>query len=127
MVSLIGNEAASGQIYNVLGREIASIDSCIKLMADAAGVRPRIIHVPLDEARRLRAPLLHWGEALLGGTIYSIDKALRDLEWEPQIGLADGYRDSYEWFAAEGRDRYEYDFALDDEVLGALDPAVTLR
>jgi nucleoside-diphosphate-sugar epimerase len=120
MVSLIGNEACAGKIYNVLGREIASIDGCIKLMADAAGVEAEIVHVPLAVARGLRDPLLHWNEALVGGTIYSIDKALADLDWEPQFGLADGYRDSYEWFAHEGRDRYEYDFSLDDEVLASL-------
>jgi nucleoside-diphosphate-sugar epimerase len=120
MVSLIGNEACAGQIYNVLGREIASIDGCIKLMADAVGVEADIVHVPLDLTRTLRAPLLHWNEAVLGGTIYSIDKALADLDWQPQFGLADGYRDSYAWFASEGRDRYDYDFSLDDEVLASL-------
>ena len=31
-----------------------------------------------------------------------------------------GYQDSYDWWASEGRDRYEYDFSLDDEVLAAL-------
>ena len=65
-------------------------------------------------------PLVHWGEALLGGMVFSIDKALRDLEWTPRFGLADGYRDSYEWFAREGRDRYEYDFSRDDAVLAQL-------
>jgi nucleoside-diphosphate-sugar epimerase len=120
MAALIGNTATHGQTYNVVGREIASIDTCIKLMADAVGVRADVIHIPLDEARHLRAPLLHWPEATLGGTIYSNAKALHDLDWAPQFGLADGYQDAYAWFAAEGRERYEYDFSYDDEVLATL-------
>jgi nucleoside-diphosphate-sugar epimerase len=71
-------------------------------------------------ARTLRAPLMHWHEGINGGTVYSIDKALRDLDWRPTFGLESGYRDSYEWWASEGRDLYEYDFSLDDEVLGML-------
>ena len=49
--------------------------------------------------------------------VFSIDKALGDLDWRPQYGVEDGYRHSYEWFAAGGRDRYEFDFSADDAVL----------
>ena len=59
-------------------------------------------------------PLVHWGEAIVGGAIISIDKALSDLEWTPAFGLEAGYTDSYEWFAREGRDLFEYDFSADD-------------
>ena len=47
-------------------------------------------------------PLVHWGEGLVGGIVFSIDKALAELDWRPQYGLEDGYRQSYEWFAAAG-------------------------
>ena len=79
-----------------------------------------IVQVPMERARTVSPPLAHWGEALLGGMVFSIDKALRDLDWAPRFGLADGYRDSYEWFAREGRDRYEYDFSRDDALLAEL-------
>ena len=45
------------------------------------------MHVPIDVARTLRAPLMHWHEGLNGGSVYSIDKALRDLDWAPKFGL----------------------------------------
>ena len=120
MVALAGNPAAPGQIYNVNGLEASSVFGCIRLMADAVGVEPNIVYVPMDVAKRLPHPLLHWGEATMGGVMYSIEKALTDLDWRPQFGLADGYKDAYEWFAHEGRDRYEYDFSYDDEVLAQL-------
>ena len=120
MVAVSGNEPAIGQIYNVGGAEITSILGCMRLMARAAGVEAEIVHVPLDIARRARPPLVHWGEGLVGGAMFSIDKALAHLDWEPSFGLEAAYRDSYEWFRAEGRDRYQFDFSGDDAVLAEL-------
>jgi nucleoside-diphosphate-sugar epimerase len=90
------------------------------MMARAVGVRPDIVRVPVDIARAQRTPLVHWGEGLVGGMFFSIDKALADLEWSPRFGVEDGYRDSYEWFVDSGRDRYEFDFSADDAVLAEL-------
>ncbi len=36
------------------------------------------------------------------------------------FGLEVAYRDSYDWFNHVGRDSYDYDFSLDDEVLAQL-------
>ena len=57
MVSLIG-ERATGKIYNVAGSEITSVLGCMRAMARAVGVRPDVVHVPLDAragSRRARA------------------------------------------------------------------------
>jgi nucleoside-diphosphate-sugar epimerase len=120
MASLCGNDRAVGEAYNVAGSEVTSIEGCIRLMAKAVGVEPNIVHVPMDIARRARPPLLHWGEGLVGGAMFSIDKALRHLDWAPQFGLLAGYQNSYEWFDREGRDRFDYDWSGDDDVLAQL-------
>ena len=120
MAQVAGNRRAVGQLYNVAGREITSVLGQMRMMAAAAGVEPDIVHVPVEVARSLPRPLIHWGEALHGGAVYSIDKARRDLDWAPRWGLAAGYRDSYRWWSAGGRERYEYDFSLDDSVLAQL-------
>jgi nucleoside-diphosphate-sugar epimerase len=120
MVSVCGNAAAPGQAYNVAGSEITSIEGCIRLMARVVGVEPRIVHVPMEVARRARPPLLHWGEALVGGAMFSMDQAARDLGFEAGFGLEDGYRNSYEWFDREGRELFTYDFSNDDAVLAQL-------
>lgn len=117
MVSLIGNERAIGQLYNVAGAEITSVLGCIRLMARAVGVEPQIVHVPLDIARRANPPLVHWGEGIVGGAMFSIDKALEELDWAPEFGLEAAYRNSYEWFDTGGRDLLEFDFSGDDAVL----------
>ena len=120
MASLLGNPRAAGETYNVAGSEVTSVLGAVRLMARAVGVEANVVHVPLDVARGLDPPLVHWGDALVGGTVLSTDKARRDLGWEPRFGLEDGYRHSYEWFRTGGRDRYEFDFAADDAVLARL-------
>lgn len=120
MASIAGNDKAPGQIYNVAGAEITSILGAVQMMARAVGVEPEIVNVPLEIARTLRPPLIHWGEGLVGGMVFSIDKALADLDWRPQYGVEDGYRHSYEWFVEGGRDHYEFDFTADHAVLEQL-------
>jgi nucleoside-diphosphate-sugar epimerase len=120
LASVAGNDRAIGEAYNVSGDELTSVLGCIRMMAKAAGVEPDIVNVPLDVARRANPPLVHWGEALVGGAIFANDKAKADLAWEPQLGLEAAYADSYAWWDAEGRDRYEYDFSADDAVLREL-------
>ncbi len=120
MAALIGNETVKGQAYNVSGAEVTSIVGVVHLVARAMGKTAQIVHVPMDVARRQHPPLLHWGESLAGSAILSIDKALRDIDWTPQFGIEDGYRDSYEWFLREGRERYQFDFSADDALLAEL-------
>lgn len=118
MVAVASSEAAPGNAYNVAGPEITSVAGCMHLMARTAGASLQIVNVPMAVARRTQ--LVHWGEAVTGGTILSIDKAAQDLGWRPQIGLESAYRRSYEWWSTVGRHLYEYDFAQDDQVLAEL-------
>ena len=117
IASVANNEDAPGEAYNVSGDEVTSVHGCIRLMAKAAGVEPEIVPVPLDVARRARTPLVHWGEAFVGGAIFANDKVKTDLSWQPLLGLEAAYRNSYEWWSTEGRDRYEYDFTTDDDLV----------
>jgi len=122
LASLCGSEAAIGQIYNAAGAELTSVEGCILMMARTVGVEPRIVHVPLDLARRQRRPLLHWGEAITGGAVFSTDKAVAELDWRPEYGLERGYRSSYDWFDAGGRELFDYDFTGDAQLLQQLSP-----
>jgi nucleoside-diphosphate-sugar epimerase len=121
MAALVGNERVRGQAYNVSGGEITSIVGVVHLIARAMGAAPpRIVNVPMDRARRQHPPLLHWGEALTGSAMLSIDKALRDIDWQPRFGIEDGYRDAYAWYDREGRGQYQFDFSRDDALLAEL-------
>lgn len=120
MASVIGNDTAIGRIYNVAGSEVTSVAGCVHLMARVVGVEPAMVFVPLEMARRVQPPLVHWGEAIMGGVVLSTDRARSDLDWIPRFGLESGYRSSYEWFRAEGRARYEFDFSAEDTLLDQL-------
>jgi nucleoside-diphosphate-sugar epimerase len=120
MASIPGNEKVKGEAYNVSGAEVTTIVGVVQLIAKAMGVAPRIVEVPMALARKQRPPLMHWGEALTGSAILSIDKALRDIEWTPRFGIEDGYRDAYQWYQKEGRALYRFDFAAEDKLLAEL-------
>lgn len=102
MAALIGNEKVKGQAYNVSGAEQASIAGLMLLIGRAIRRPVNIVNVPMEIARAQRPPLLHCTESLSGSVMLSIEKALRNIDWAPQSGLEDGFRDSYQWYAAEG-------------------------
>jgi nucleoside-diphosphate-sugar epimerase len=121
LVAVLGKQQAAGQIYNVAGKEFSSIANYMRLMAAALGVEPEIIVMPHDLPAHLRSPIVHWLEASRGSMVISIDKIRRELGWEPQLSIAEGLADSYRWFAQEGgREKYEYDFSADEEVLAEI-------
>lgn len=120
MVALIGNERVRGQAYNVAGAEMASLVGVVQLIGRAMGVAPKIVHVPLEIARAQRPPLVHWGEALTGSAMLSIDKALREIDWAPRFGIEEGYRDAYAWWQREGRGSYTFDYSAEDALLARL-------
>ena len=121
LCAVLGKEQAIGQVYNVAGSEFCSIMSYMKLMGKAVGVDPTIMTIPPSLATTTASPIVHWLEANHGSMIFSIDKARRDLGWEPRFTLESGLADSYRWFSAGGRDRYSYDFSIDDAVLAEIE------
>jgi nucleoside-diphosphate-sugar epimerase len=120
MVALVGNPRVRGQGYNVAGAEVASLVGVVQLIGRAMNVQPEIVHVPLEVARAQRPPLVHWGEALTGSAMLCIDKALRDIDWQPRYGIEAGYRDAYDWWEREGRAWYTFDYSAEDALLARL-------
>lgn len=121
LVSILGNRAAIGQIYNAAGPEYASILGTVHLMARAVGIEPRIVNVPLELLRREDRQLIHWNEGTAGGTVVSTAKALNELDWTPRFGLEEAYLDSYAWYDAGGRNSYQFDFSDDEWLLAEID------
>ena len=117
LVALATSERATGEVFNAAGLELTSILGCIHLMARTVGVDPDIVFVPTPIARQLLYPLLHWGEGLAGGAVFSMAKTLAATNWKPRFGLESAYQDSYAWFRDAGREGYDYRFDHDDEIL----------
>lgn len=120
MCAIPGSQRAAGQVYNVAGLEFSSIVGYIRLMARVVGVEPRLTHVAAEIARGLQMPVVHWREWALGGMVFSIEKAQRELGWQPQLGLQSALEDAYRWFITEGRERYSFDFSQDDAIIARL-------
>lgn len=121
LCAVLGKEAAAGQIYNIAGKQFSSIVGYMRSMARAVGVEPEILVMPTDLPAHLRSPIVHWLEATIGSMVFSIEKARRELDWEPQLSLQEGLADSYAWFRNGGRERYNYDFTADDEILAEIE------
>ena len=123
MASIAGNDRAAGQIYNVAGAEITSIRR--GRADDGEGRRRRARH--RQRAPRHRPDRAPAARALGRGARRRhgvLDRqGARRPRLAPQYGSEDGYRHSYEWFAAGGRDRYEFDFSADDAVLARVSRA----
>jgi nucleoside-diphosphate-sugar epimerase len=117
MCAVLGTDASAGQIYNVNGAQFVTMAGYVRLMADVAGVEPNIVYVPREIAKTVRPPIIHWAEWYRGGMVFSIEKARRELGWEPALTLRGGLEDSYRWFTEEGRDWYPFDFSHDDSVI----------
>ncbi len=120
LASVLGNERAAGQTYNIAGSDYCSIASYMRLMAEAVGVEARLVAMPNGLPGEMRSPVGHWLEARHGSMTFSIEKARRELGWEPRFNLRSGLADSYRWFSEEGRSRYEYDFTADDAILAEI-------
>ncbi|MBA4181662.1 MAG: hypothetical protein C0506_13820 [Anaerolinea sp.] len=120
MCAVLSTDASAGQTYNVNGAQFSSIAAYMRMMAAVAGVEADLVYVSRETAKALRPPILHWAEWYRGGAVFSIEKAKRELNWQPSFGLASGLQDSYHWFQEEGEDWYTPDFSRDDDVLRML-------
>ena len=103
-----------GQIYNVAGAEVTSIIGAVQLMARAVGVEADVVHVPMDIAEAAPA-LVHWGEALTGGDDVLDRQGPPRPRLDPRSGSRPATGTPTSGSRAGGRDRYEFDFAGDDE------------
>lgn len=68
-VGLLGQPAALGEAYHVTSDEWLTWDAITHMVAAAAGVEPRIVHVPSDAVAALDAG---WGASLLGDKAHSM-------------------------------------------------------
>ncbi|MGI0486084.1 NAD-dependent epimerase/dehydratase family protein [Pantanalinema rosaneae CENA516] len=118
MTNVLGNAKAQGQIYNVSGDRYVTFDGLARACAQAAGKDPaslQIVHYDpkqFDFGKRKAFPLRpqHF--------FASIQKAMRDLHWQPEYDLVSGLQDSFQNdYLASGRNKAEIDFSTDDTIL----------
>ncbi|MEU0283973.1 NAD-dependent epimerase/dehydratase family protein [Streptomyces sp. NPDC006195] len=97
---LLGNPAALGETFHITGDEVLSWDQIYRTVAEAAGVEPRLVHVPSDAVAACEP---QWGEEFLGDKAHSLvfdnGKIRRVVpEFTAAVPFAQGAREIVAWY-----------------------------
>lgn len=103
LVGLLGNPHALGQSFHITSDEWLSWDQIYEIMAQAAGVEARLVHVPSD---LIAAYDSNWGASLLGDKAHSTifdNRKIRRLvpEFRPLVPFWQGAREIMAWYDAD--------------------------
>ncbi len=102
-VGLLGNPAAVGEAFHLTSDELLTWNQIYTLLARAAGVEPRLIHVPSEIIARFDPEL---GAGLLGDKAHSVifdnSKIRRFVpDFAPAIPFAAGAEEIMAWYDAD--------------------------
>ncbi|MGO4602512.1 SDR family oxidoreductase [Terrabacter sp. 2YAF2] len=100
---LLGRQAAIGEAFHITSDETPTWNQIYTTVAHAAGVEPRLVHVPSDAIAAADAEL---GAALLGDKANSMvfdNSKLRTIvpEWRARIPFSHGAREIVAWHDAD--------------------------
>jgi nucleoside-diphosphate-sugar epimerase len=111
---LLGNPHVLGEAFHITSDELLSWNQIHELLGAAAGVKPKLCHVPSDTIARYDAA---WGDSLLGDKTHSMifdnSKIKRVVPgFAATIPYAEGARETLAWYDAEPA-RRQVDAAVD--------------
>jgi nucleoside-diphosphate-sugar epimerase len=103
LVPLLGHPQAVGRAVHITSDEAPTWDAITRMLADALGVEPRIVHVPSDA---IAAVDEGWGASLLGDKAHSMvfdNTLVKSLVpgFRATIPFAHGAREIVEWYDAD--------------------------
>jgi nucleoside-diphosphate-sugar epimerase len=126
-VGLLGNSRAVGHTFHITSDEVLTWNQIYLLMGRAAGVEPRLVHVPSD---LIAAYDKDWGDSLLGDKTHSMifdNTKIKRLvpDFVAAIPFAQGAREIVAWFDADPANRAVEESAnrTIDRILGAYERA----
>ena len=127
LVGLLGNPHAVGDTFHITSDEWLSWNQIYEIVAHAAGVEPRLVHVPSD---LIAAFDPEWGASLLGDKSHSMifdNSKIRRLvpDFRARIPFWHGAQEIIAWYDADpARQVSNPDFdALQDKIISALERA----
>ncbi len=103
MVPLLGNPRTLGEAFHITSDDTPTWDQIVRALAAAAGVEPRMVHVPSDA---IAAADPEWGAGLLGDKAHSMvfdTTKLRRLvpDFATTIRFEQGAREIVDWHDAD--------------------------
>jgi nucleoside-diphosphate-sugar epimerase len=118
MASVLYNQKAIGQVYNISGDRFVTFDGIAKACAVAAGKSPdelKLVHYdpkPFDFGKRKAFPMR------VQHFFADVQKAVNDLSWQPEYDFISGLKDSFQNdYLPNSQNQAEVDFSVDDEIL----------
>jgi nucleoside-diphosphate-sugar epimerase len=102
-IGLLSNSEAIGEAYHITSDEVLTWNQICEIIAQTAGVEPRIIHIP---SRFIRYFDKDWGDGLLGDKAYSMifdnSKIKRiNPQFEAIIPFREGAKEIISWYFAD--------------------------
>lgn len=118
-LAALTRDEAVGHAYNITGAYAQTANRFVRAVGEAMDRELEIVHAP-GMTRRGDAGRFFFYQTR-PTQVYSIERARRDLAWEPRYDIVDGLRDSYRWYTEVGYAAdHPFDFSYDDEVLATL-------
>jgi nucleoside-diphosphate-sugar epimerase len=126
-VGLLGNSRAIGDAFQITSDEWLTWNQIFELVAEAAGAKAEIVHVPSDFIARFDPD---WGASLLGDKTHSMvfdNSKIKQLvpDYVATIPFAEGAREIMAWYDADpARQTVDEDFDnLLERIIRAYDRA----
>ena len=115
-LACLGNPRSFGQVYSGAGPDYTSLRGWFMAMAEAVGVEPQIVVVPDDLTPQMRSFPFQTRRC----NLYSLEKAVRDLDYKPKYDTRSGINQSYAWYKRELSTTFTWDPAEDDAILAEI-------
>ena len=116
LVGLLGTPNLEGESFHIVSEETLTWNRIYETVAEAAGVEPRLVHVPSDaiavlDSSELKGHASFWGTILTGGKSHSLlfdTSKIKSVV--PEFGMrstwfAEGAREMIEWHDADATRR----------------------
>ena len=101
MVSMVGNPAAVGEVFNITGESV-TVNRYIEVLADVVGEKPDVVYLPDSMLGDLPGPVFGHLFGVRHHAMASIEKAQQLLGFTCRYDLRSGHEDTYEWFRRKG-------------------------
>ncbi len=112
MAAMLGNRAAFGRAYNVMGEESVTQVGFVEVIADVMKVPLRLVPAPAGATAPFGQNLVYDCHA-----VHTTTRLRQELGVRPRWTLAGGLAQTLAWYRDEGLDRREVDFSAEDALL----------
>ncbi len=91
-----GRKQSGGQIYTIGANEMITVNGYIQTLSEIMDKEVEVIHVDPARYEKLEADVFPFGWGI--SSVYSNEKARRDLDWTPRYNMSDGLAMTYQWW-----------------------------